>query len=146
MTVSLSIPTIVKPTLDTPFHIDYSWWERQGLQIGVELRAHLCQEHRAIYSDYLDTEKIDWVDDRTGEVTQVDGLQHVLQTHCSKQPDYINEKLSLVDAVFRVFLANGNRPMTCRELSNIIGHPADKILLTLAGSRVYKGIRPERKE
>lgn len=146
MTVLLSVPTIVKPTLDTPFHIDYSWWERQGLRISVELRAHLCQEHRAIYSEHLDAEKIDWVDGETGEVTQVDGLQHVLQVHCSKQPDYISENLSLVDAVFRAFLANGNKPMSCRELSNIVGHPPEKILRTLAGGRIYKGIRPERKD
>ncbi|MDY7077037.1 MAG: hypothetical protein SXV54_08950 [Chloroflexota bacterium] len=142
MTVPPSLPTLVKPTLDTPFQVDYHWWERQGLHIGIELRAHLCQEHQAVFSEHFDTEKIDWVDDKTGEVTQVDGLQHVLQVHCSKQPRYINENLSLIDAIFRVFLANGNVPLTCKELSNIIGQPSDKILQTLAGYRIYKGIRP----
>jgi len=145
VTVPPTLPTLVKPTLDTPFHIDYVWWERRGLQIDVELRAHLCQEHQAIFSEHFDTEKIDWVDKKTGEVTKVDGLQHVLQVHCSQQPDYINEELSLVDAVFRVFLANGNEPMTSEELSAITGRPAEKILSTLAGRRVYKGIRPVRK-
>ena len=81
-----SLPALVKPTLDTPFHIDFDWWERSNIYINVELRAHLCQEHRDVFSDHFDTEKIDWVDGRTGEVTQVDGLQHVLQIHCSKQP------------------------------------------------------------
>lgn len=141
-TVVPSLPTLVKPTLDTPFHVDYEWWERQGLHIGVELRAHLCQEHRTVFAEHFDTEKIDWVDEQTGEVTQVDGLQHVLQVHCSKQPDYINEHLSLVDAVFRVFLANGNAPKTCRELGNAIGQPPEKVLRTLSGQQVYKGIRP----
>jgi hypothetical protein len=142
MTVPPSLPTLVKPTLDTPFHIDYDWWEREGLHIGVELRTHLCEAHQAVFSEHFDTEKIDWVDERTGEVTQMDGLQHVLQIHCRKQPGYINEHLSLVDAAFRTFLANGNTPLTCRELSNIVGQPAEKILRTLAGRRVYKGIRP----
>jgi hypothetical protein len=145
ITVPPTLPTLVKPTLDTPLHIDYAWWERRGLQIDVELRAHLCQEHQAIFSEHFDTEKIDWVDKKTGEVTKVDGLQHVLQVHCSQQPDYINEDLSLVDAVFRVFLANDNEPMTSEELSAITGRPAEKILSTLAGRRVYKGIRPVRK-
>ena len=137
-----SLPTLVKPTLDTPFRIDYGWWDRKGLQVSVELRSHLCQEHQAVFSEHFDTEKIDWVDEKTGEVMQVDGLQHVLQVHCSKQPRYINEHLSLVDAVFRVFLANGNAPLTCKELSNIVGQPPEKILRTLAGRQIYKGIRP----
>lgn len=140
-----SLPALVKPTLDTPFHIDYGWWERKGLQLNVELRTHLCQEHQAVFSKHFDSEQIDWVDEKTGEVTRVDGLQHVLQVHCSKQPDYINERLSLVDAVFRVFLANGNAPLTCKELGSAIGRPPERILRTLAGRQVYKGIRPVRK-
>ena len=114
--------------------------------MNVELRSHLCQEHRAVFSEHFDTGKIDWINEKTGEVTQVDGLQHVLQVHCSKQPDYINEHLSLVDAVFRVFLANGNVPLTCRELGNITGRPPERILRTLAGRQVYKGIRPVQKD
>ncbi len=137
-----SLPSLVKPTLNTPFHIDYEWWERQGLLIEVELRTHLCPEHQKIFETDFDTEKIDWIDERTGEVTQVNGLQHVLQVHCSKQPDYINDHLSLVNAVFRIFLANGNSPLTCKELSNLVGFPATRILRTLSGSRVYKGLRP----
>lgn len=145
ITIPTTIPKLVKPTPDTPFHIDYAWWERQGLQITVELRAHLCQEHQAVFSDHFDIEEIDWVDEKTGEVTKVNGLQHVLQVHCSKQPDYINEDLSLVDAVFRVFLANSNKPLTSTELSTITGRPAKRILSTISGLRVYQGIRPVRK-
>lgn len=146
ITAPLSLPTLVKPTLDTPFRIDYEWWERKKLHIGIELRTHLCEEHQAVFSEHFDTEKIDWVDERTGEVTQVDGLQHVLQIHCSKQPGYINEHLSLIDAVFRVFLANSNAPMTCKELGNITGQLPEKILRTLAGRQIYKGIRPARND
>jgi hypothetical protein len=145
VTIPPTAPKLVKPTLDTPFHIDYDWWKRKGLQINVELRAHLCQEHQAVFSDHFDTAEIDWVDKKTGEVTKVDGLQHVLQVHCSKQPGYINDDLSLVDAVFRVFLANGNEPLTSQELSAITGRPAERILNTISGLRVYQGIRPVRK-
>lgn len=137
-----SMPSLVKPTLDTLFHIDYDWWQRQEMQISVELRTHLCQEHQAVFSEHFDTEKIDWIDEKTGQVTQVDGLQHVLQAHCAKQPGYINENLSMIDAIFRVFLTNGNRPLSSKELSGIIGRPAERILHTLSGRQVYKGIRP----
>lgn len=142
MTVPPLLPTLVKPTIDTPFHIDYGWWERKQLHIGVELRSHLCQEHRAVFDEHFDLGKIDWVDEKTGQVEQVIGLQHVLRVHCSKQPDYIHENLSLIDTVFRIFLANGNTPLTCGELGGMVGCPPKKILRTLSGRRIYKGIRP----
>jgi hypothetical protein len=133
---------LVKPTLDTRFGISIDWWEREGRDMRIELRAHLCPEHREVYRDHYDTEVIDWVDERTGEVIPVDGLQHVIREHCSQQPDYQGENVSLVDAVFRAFLANGNKPLTCRELGDITGRPAERILRTLSGQRVYKGLRP----
>jgi hypothetical protein len=72
----------------------------------------------------------------------VDALQQTLRTHCSTQPGYLTEHTSLVDAVFRVFLANGNQPLTPAELGGIIRRPAGTILRTLSGQRVYKGLRP----
>lgn len=132
----------MKPTLDTRFHIDYEWWERESRELRVYLQSHLCPEHREIFEGQDWEEKIDWVDPDTGEVSRVDGLQHVLRVHCSQQPDYITSKTALVDAVFRVFLANGNRPLTPNELSQRIGRSAEMILRTLSGPTVYKGIRP----
>ena len=142
MTVPPALPKLVKPTLDTPFHIDYDWWERSSFDLMIEIRSHLCPSHREVFGDRSSGEAIDWVDERTGEVTQVDGLHHVLRVHCSKQPDYIHSDLSIVDAVLRVFLANGNKPLSSKELSGIIGRPAERILGTLGGLRVYKGLRP----
>lgn len=142
--VSLQHLRLVKPTADTPFHIDREWWQEEGRDFRVELRAHLCDEHREVYTYGYDTEIIDWIDDQTGEVRQVDGLQHVIREHCSQEPGYIGEEISLVDAVFRVFLTNGNQPLTPDELSDIIHRPARMILRTLSGKRIYKGLRPVR--
>jgi hypothetical protein len=41
-----------------------------------------------------------------------------------------------------VFLANGNTPMTPKELGDAIGRSPTVILKTVSGGRVYKGIRP----
>ncbi len=133
---------LVKPTLNTPFHISHEWWKRADRDLRVELRSHLCAEHRAVYADHFDTEVIDWIDLRTAEVTRVDGLQHVIREHCSRQPSYLDERVSIVDAVFRVFLSNGNEPLSPRHLADMIGRPADTILRTLSGRTVYKGLRP----
>jgi hypothetical protein len=133
---------LIKPTLETPFHIDYEWWSRQNRELRVYLRSCLCPEHRSVFEGYADTEEIDWIDEDTGEVTRVDGLQHTLRVHCSLQPGYISPHTSLVDAVFRVFLANSNKPLTPVELGARIKREPGLILRTLASGRVYKGIRP----
>lgn len=134
----------VKPTLETRFHIDYDWWDRAGRELSVYLLSHLCQHHREVFTGHDDSQVIDWVDPVTAEVTRVNGVQHALREHCSRQPTYITEHTSLVDAIFRVFLANGNEPLTAPELAEAIDRPteADTILRTLSGKRVYKGLRP----
>jgi hypothetical protein len=145
--VSRPIPAsspFVKPTLDTHFHIDYEWWEREGRNLHVYLQSHLCPHHREVFEGYAGEQPIDWVDPVTAEVTRVNGVQHALRVHCSQEPTYVTEHTSLVDSVFRVFLANGNQPLTAPELAEAIGRPsdADTILRTLSGRRVYKGLRP----
>jgi len=85
---------------------------------------------------------VDWVDPETAEVQQVDGVQHILITHCARQQSFISEQNTLVDSVFRLFLANGNTPMTPIELAETLGRQPEVILRTLTGTRVYKGLRP----
>jgi hypothetical protein len=136
--------SLVRPTVDTRFHIDFDWWMKTDNNWRVYLHDCLCSEHQAAFSNYEESEMIDWVDPETAEVYSVDGLQHVLITHCAKQPDFLTANTSLVDAVFRVFLADGNLPLTPNELTAKVSRPADTILRTLAGPVVYKGLRPLR--
>jgi len=138
--------SLIKPKLTTPFKIDFDWWMHHDRDWRVYLRSFLCEEHQAMFEDLDNDEMIDWVDPETAEVNQVDGLQHVLITHCAKQENFLTSKTALVDSVFRVFLSNGNKPMTSEELGEILGRPASTILRTLSGIRVYKGIRPILKE
>src|SRR5690606_38282612 len=68
----------IKPTLDTRFHIDYEWWERQGGDLRVYLISHLAPEQRELFVDNRDIEEVDWIDPVTAEVTRVDALQRAL--------------------------------------------------------------------
>ncbi|MGD8464057.1 MAG: hypothetical protein PVI09_09335 [Anaerolineae bacterium] len=136
------MPKWVKPTVDTKFHIDFDWWEEEDRNFRVHLLSHLCQDCQERFQDYKDAELVDWVDDTTAEVTQVDGLWHSLRTCCSKKPDYIGELTPLTTAIFRVFLANGNEPLSAEELAIEVQRPADTILRTIGGLRVYNGIKP----
>ncbi len=78
----------------------------------------------------------------TAEVKPVEGIQNALMTHCARQPEFLTQQTALVEAVFRLFLTNGNAPMSSRDMGERLNRPADTILRTLAGPRVYKGIRP----
>lgn len=134
--------SLVKPTVQTPFHIDFEWWKTHDHNWRVYLYSFLCQEHQVVFEKVEDQSLIDWVDPKTAEVRQVDGLQHTLMTHCAVQPEFVSSTTTLVDAVFRTLLANGNNPMTPQKLSEITGKSAQTILQTLSGPRVYQGIRP----
>jgi len=134
--------SLVKPTVDTPFHVDFDWWKKNERDWHVYLRSLLCAEHQEAFSNIEEGETIDWVDPVTAEVKPVEGVQNALMTHCVRQPDFLTVQTALVEAVFRLFLANGNMPMSSKELGARLSRPADTILRTLAGARVYKGIRP----
>jgi hypothetical protein len=133
----------IKPNLETKFHIDFDWWERKERDLRIYLQSHLCSDCKVIYTNHRGSEEVDWIDPDTAEVTRVDALWQSLRTHCSQRPDFITETTPLTDAVFRVFLANGNTPLSATELHEILGrHTPETILRTLGSRKIYKGIRP----
>lgn len=134
--------SLVKPTLQTPFHIDFTWWKQYDNNWRVYLMSCLCPEHQQSLENINLETQIDWIDPETAEVQQVDGLQHVLINHCAKLEGFVTNYTTLVDAVFRMLLANGNSPLTPEELAIRLNRPATTILMTLTGLQVYKGIRP----
>lgn len=134
--------SLVRPTLQTSFHIDYDWWDRADRDLEVYLRSHLCPEHQELFKEADPHELVDHVDPQTGEVSEVARIYDVLISHCARQPAYVTPQTSLVNAVFRVFLANANQPLTPEQLAESTSRPARMILRTLSGSRIYKGIRP----
>jgi len=135
-------PVLLRPTLDTKFHIDYDWWRRADRDVEVFLRDYLCPEHKQALASHEGDLVFDFVDPETAEVRQIGGIQQVLMSHCARQPGYLAPNNTLVDSVFRILLANGNSPISSNELSQRLGRPALTILRTLSAPRVYKGIRP----
>jgi hypothetical protein len=134
--------SLVKPTIQTCFRIDFDWWRQSDRDWRVHLRSLLCPMHQEAFPDTGGEHMVDWVDPDTAEVQQVDGLQHVLITHCAKEKGFITERTTLVDSVFRLFLANGNTPMTPAEMAAQLGRSPEMILRTLSGGQVYRGVRP----
>jgi hypothetical protein len=134
--------SLLKPNTKTPFHIDFAWWKKNERDWHVFLRSLLCPEHQETFAEAEEGGIIDWIDPKTAEVKQLDGIQHTLISHCALLPEFCEPRTALVEAVFRAFLANGNVPMSAEDLSKKLERPAETILRTISGLRVYRGLRP----
>ena len=134
--------SLLKPNLKTPFHVDFKWWKQNERDWHVFLRSLLCPDHQEAFANVEEGTLLDWVDEQTAEVRPVEGIQHALMSHCAIQADFMNERTALVEGVFRTFLVNGNSPMSSEDLARKLNRPAETILRTLAGPRIYRGLRP----
>ena len=134
--------SLVKPTINTHYHVDFDWWQKNENDWHVHMSSLLCDEHRAMFATLEGGELIDFVDPETAEVRSMDGIQQSILSHCALQPGFVTGQTALVEAVFRTFLANGNSPLSSQQLVERLGRPANTILVTLSGARVYRGIRP----
>jgi len=133
---------LVKPTLQTPFHIDFEWWKQNDRSWQVYLKSYLSEEVQESLRTAGDEQLIDIIDQETGEVHQVEALQHLLIVHYANRDDFITETTSATESIFRLLLANGNAPLTASELGERLGREPGTVLRMLSGPRVYKGIRP----
>jgi len=132
---------LVRPTLETRFHIDYGWWERSSDDLRTYLLSHLMPEQRERLAQDGEEAVIDYIDPDTAEVKQLDALHLAIQ-EAARDPSFINEHTAMVDGIFRVFLANNNTPQTPVEIAIYTQRDAETILKTLSGRQIYKGIRP----
>ncbi len=133
---------LVKPTLQTPFHIDFEWWKQNDRSWQVYLKSYLSEADLESLMSAGDEKMIDIVDQETAEVHQVDALQHLLITQYAKRDDFITESTSVAESIFRLLLANGNIPLTAVEIGEKLGRDPKMVLQMLSGPRVTTGIRP----
>ena len=132
---------LIKPSLQTRFFIDYEWWRRSREDLRIYLLSHIHPEQRDQLKGRAGNKRIDYIDPDTGEVFRMDELALAIR-QAAAEPDFINPQISLVDSVFRVFLANNNQPRTPLELAEATGRNASTILKTFGSTRIYKGVRP----
>ena len=105
----------IKPTLDTKFHVDFSWWQKKGQNLRIYLRSHVCPQCAALSQD-VQGQTFDWISTETGEVFQIDMLWHIIHTHCGQDPAFFDHRIPLTSAIFRAFITNDNTPLTPAEI------------------------------
>ncbi|MCS7061170.1 MAG: hypothetical protein RMN25_08370 [Anaerolineae bacterium] len=132
---------LFRPTESTRFHIDYSWFEKNGQDVRVLVYKCLTPEQQERLGDNL-SEQYDYVDEMTGEVERVDRMVYMLQTESATDPNFVTPRTPVFEAAFRIFLLNRNKPLTAVELAERMGRKPSEVLAQLSGRAVYNGIRP----
>jgi hypothetical protein len=131
-----------RPTEDTRFHIDYSWFEKNGQDINVLLQKYLTPEQlESLVRDEAEI-TLDSVDEETGEVHRMTRAMYLVRATYARDPGFLNPRLPVAELAFRFFIVNGNQPLTASELAMRIGRRPAEVLAQLGGRVVYNGIRP----
>ena len=78
--------SLLKPTLKTPFHVDFEWWRANDNNWHIAVNDMLCAEHQASFSDLLEDQVIDWVDPETAEIHSMAGMASVRSARPPRLP------------------------------------------------------------
>ena len=85
--------------------IDVAWFQQNDRSISVLLDDYLCPDCAKKFS--------------TGEKEySPKALMSSIKNCCSRTPDFINERLPILEGIFRFFLSKGNQPLDLEELGN----------------------------
>jgi hypothetical protein len=134
--------SLIKPTQETPFHIDFDWWRQNDQEWSSHLYSLLDEEQVDSLQGLKGDEQLDWVDPLTAEVTRLDLFQYLLVTQFANNETLLAEGTSMVESIFRVFLNNGNKPLSSEQLGEVLNRPPNTILKLLSSDRIYRGLRP----
>jgi len=95
-----------EPNENTAYVIDFEALDERGRSAAFMVRSRMC---------WLCRQAADEEDDPVGKLE--DHLERI-RTDCAERPDYLLPGTPLTEAIFRILLAEGNRPMTIREIQD----------------------------
>ncbi len=84
--------------------VDIDWYQKNNRSFFTLAQHCLCYSCR---------ERLE-----TLEKASIPKLLAAIGECCSQDPEFINSRLPVLESVFRLILANGNRPMGLDELGN----------------------------
>jgi hypothetical protein len=109
------------------YFIDLKWYDQNRRSFPTMVRARFCAACKGKIGTETQ-ERVPTVDPRTGRVvfemrTVPFGSNPLsaIRGCCSKAPDYITPETPLLEAVFRVFLFNGNQPTDLEGIREQLG-------------------------
>ena len=121
---------VAEPETETEparYYIDTDWYEQNNRSFRVMAQGRFCAACQAKVGEATQ-ERVPTVDKKssrvvyeTRDVRYGEQPMAVIRSCCSKQRNYITPETPLLEAVFRVFLANGNQPATVERVREQLG-------------------------
>jgi hypothetical protein len=129
-----------KINIDQPktcWFIDLGWFQQNNRSISALVKSRLCAKCRK----QLDAE---------GKGPTDIELLSMVKDCCSQAPEFITSQLPILESAFRLFLANGNQPLTLEELGKQLSEKrggdtprtSEGILSRLLQSNQFYGLKP----
>ena len=124
----------------TRWWIALDWFQQNHRSISPLVQACLCPSCAKTLSQEAEKES-------------TDAVFASVRDCCSHAPGFINDRLPILESVFRLFLANGNQPLETGELGKKLsdlrgGDPyrtMPEILLRLLKNDCYYGLQEVKK-
>lgn len=112
----------LEPLQETRYFIDLQWYDQRELVFSTVAQARLCSSCATKLGTFVE-ERYPVIDPKTKRVTfEFRRMRYaanplpIIRDCCSRARDYISADTPLLEAIFRVFLANGNQPMSLPAL------------------------------
>ena len=113
--------------------IDLDWYQQNNRSFFTLAQGYLCPRCR----------------EQLPKEISADELLTTIKDCCSKTPDFITDKLSILESIFRLFLTNGNQPLAAEELGKQLNEwrggdtyrTSAEVLSHLLRDERYYGIR-----
>ena len=121
----------------TRWFIDLEWYKQNDRSLSALAEGYLC----AKCGKQLSAE---------GKELSAKDVISTIKDCCANDPAFITGQLPILDSVFRLFLANGNRPLGLAELEKQLSErrggdiyrASTEILSRLLENERYYGLRP----
>jgi hypothetical protein len=91
----------------THWAIDLYWFEQNNRSISALIQDYLCPKCAKKLS-------------AKGKESSPDAFISAIKDCCSRAPEFINDRLPILESIFRLFIANGNQPLDLEELGKQI--------------------------
>jgi hypothetical protein len=88
---------------ETSWCISPDWFEQNNRSLSTLIRDRLCSKCITKLKDKKKAES-------------TDAVFSVIRECYSHTPDFVNDRLPILESIFRLFLANGNQPMRIEEM------------------------------
>jgi hypothetical protein len=101
----------------TRYFIDRTWFEENNLSFDDLLRERMCEACLARSGEVIE-ERFTAFDKKSGRMSfEMRAMPYghnpmkVVREDCSKKKGFITPDMPTLEAIFRIYLANGNQPM-----------------------------------